>query len=120
MLTPLFSRGVIYPLVGALLNDRDWGLVFTGYNSLIFVRMGPRNSRVLFGSGLSKERFLDDAIGWYSRQSAREPGNMFLHLTRAELLLSRKRFAEARAAYQRVLELAPFNLVARERLKAIP
>jgi predicted RNA polymerase sigma factor len=45
---------------------------------------------------------------------------MFLHLTRAELLLSRKRFAEARAAYQRVLELAPFNLVARERLKAIP
>jgi len=120
VLTPLFSRGVLYPLVSALLGDPEWPLVYTGYNSLIFVRQSALNARVIAARSLSKERFLDDSIAWYSRQAAREPGNMFLQLTTAELLLGRRRFPEARAAYRRVLELAPFNAVARERLKALP
>ncbi len=120
VLTPLFGRGVLYPLVGALLRDPEWGLVFAGYNSLIFLRASPQNSGVLRAWSLPKDRYLDDMIAWYTRQAAREPGKAFLHLARGELLLGRGRLAEARAAYAKVLELAPFNLVARERLRAVP
>jgi hypothetical protein len=120
VITPLFGRGVLYPLVNALLRDDEWHLVFSGYNSLIFVRSSPENGRVILSRGQPKELFLDDMIEWYTRRSAQYPGNMFLHLTRGELLVSRRRFAEARAAYARVLELAPFNAIARERLRTLP
>jgi tetratricopeptide (TPR) repeat protein len=117
---PLFSDGVIQPLVNALMNAREWSLVFAGYNSLIFVRASPVNGRVLATRSLSKDRYLDDTIAWYTQEAARKPNSRFVHLARGELLMIRRRFPEARAAYARVLELAPFNLVARSRLQTIP
>jgi len=119
VLTPIFNRGVLYPLVGALLRDRDWHLVFTGYNSLVFVRSSPENRRVVESWAMPKERFLDDAIAFYTSRSAADPGNAFYHLTLGELLMSRGRYPEARAAYLRVLRLAPFNRVAAERLQTL-
>ena len=66
----------------------------------------PRNTRVLIllGEIREKQDRPADAIGFYSQALAVEPRNVSLRLKYAELLITLKRFEQAVAAYNQLLE----------------
>lgn len=120
VLTP-FSKygGGVVPLVYALLEDRDWLPVFADYNSVIFVKDLPINSDVVKRYAISKDYLIIYFFDICNRQIAANPNNIAAYITEGDLFMATSRVNEARQAYEKALQIMPFNTTAAEKLKLL-
>jgi hypothetical protein len=111
--------GTLLPLVPALLAEMDWSPVFLHNNTLIFLKNSAMNEGLLRRYAIPKEHFFQAMIDVCDVFIRMNPGDIFPYLTKGDLYLSRLRLPEARAAYEEVSKIAPFNKTARERLRLL-
>jgi hypothetical protein len=120
VVTP-FSRyeGGLVGLLYALLNDRDWLPVFADHNSVIFVKDLPIHSDVVKKYAISKDHLILHFFDTCNRQIAANPNNIAAHITEGDLFMTLSNVYEARKAYEKALQIMPFNAIAAERLKRL-
>lgn len=110
--------GILDPLVKKLLYEREWVPVFIFGNSVLFVKETPENRPVIYKYAIPKETFIDDLIAnidWAIEMG----GSITLYLAKGDLCLFKKDIPLAEQSFRKVLEHAPFNTLARDRLKLI-
>jgi hypothetical protein len=119
VLLPIAQRtGIPDPLVTKLLYERDWIPVFLLGNSVLFVKDVPENRPVIYRYSIPKETIIDDMIANIDWQIQR--GDSFnLYISKGDLYLLKNDLSSAEQAFRKVLEHAPFNTIAKERLRLI-
>jgi hypothetical protein len=110
------KTGAVVPLFSALMQDKDWLPVFADINAIIFVKDSPVNGHVIGKYAIPKDYLMNALIGLYDRLTAQNPYEWSLFITRGDFYFSRGNFGRAGESYARALEIAPFNVTAKERL----
>jgi|GEM_PF-1251721 len=111
--------GRVVPLFFALMQDNDWLPVFCDINAVIFVRDTPLNKHVISKYSIPKDYLMNALIGLYGRLITENPNGINLYITLGDFYLSRTEVSKAVDAYEKALEIAPLNVIARERLSLI-
>ena len=111
--------GEVVPLFFALMQDNDWLPVFADINAVIFVKDSPLNEHVIRKYSIPKDYLMNAFIGLYSRLLTANPNEINLYITLGDLYLSRTEVSKAVEAYEKALEIAPLNVIARERLSLL-
>ena len=121
ILIPFFQpEGPILPLLTALLQDKDWVPVFFHLNSVIFVKDSPENYRTIRTYSIPKDFFIEDLIQVCNRLIKASPRNISPYIAKGDLyIISRAGFEKARDAYQKAIDIAPLNPIAKERKKLL-
>jgi len=109
--------GTVLPLLNALLNDSDWIPVFFKSNSVIFVKNTSENHHLIMNYSFPKDHFLYDLVETCNRLIAGNPKDIRPYIAKGDLYTGRFRFKEAKEAYEKAIQIAPFNSTAREKMK---
>ena len=123
IVSPFFynTDGQMIPLVSALLRDKDWTPVFIFYNSVIFVKNTKENSDILekMKPFLKKEYFGQHMLFMVDKHIESYPNEATFYVAQGDVCKSMNRYAEAREAYEKALQIMPFNRIAKERLRLL-
>ncbi|MBI4688820.1 MAG: hypothetical protein HY754_00885 [Nitrospirae bacterium] len=118
MVIPLFTQaGVMLPIAGKAIEDKEWIPVFIGDKSVIFVKDTPENNDIIKSHSIPKDLFVLIYLRLLDAMIKDSPDDSCLYLAKGELYWSRRRFGEAREEYKKVLEINPFNEAARGKLR---
>jgi len=117
VLTPVYSNlGVAYPLIAALLSDREWVPVFLGLNETVFVRRTLENMRIIRRWALPRREFVARLLDTLDTIAAARPGDPAPRIAKGDVLAGLSRPEDARREYEAALRLAPLHPVAGQRL----
>jgi tetratricopeptide (TPR) repeat protein len=108
--------GKVIPLFFAVMQDTDWLPVFADINAVIFVRNSPLNEQVIGKFSIPKDYLMNALIMLYERLVDSNPAEINLFITQGDLYMSQARVTKAIEAYEKAVEIAPFNATAREKL----
>lgn len=110
--------GAVVPLFSALMQNDEWLPVFCDINAVIFVKNSPVNKHVIGKYSIPKDYLLNALIGLYSRLINTYPSDWKagLYITKGDLYISQGNVSKAVEAYEKAVEIVPFNVTARERL----
>lgn len=111
--------GRLVPLIPALLKDPEWHLIYMDDNSLIFLRENPQNMEMIKRFGMPKE--------WAWNEVAVEAGikardfrrNINFYITMGDAFFAKKSYKDAKVAYLKAKEIAPYNRIVIERLETL-
>lgn len=95
------ESGHTIPLATALARDDDWSLVFLKYNSAVFIRNVPRNSRITYTFSLDKNLVFQEIISVEEIFLSGSPNHPVYNIAKADALMMLGRYDEARAIYER-------------------
>lgn len=109
--------GTVLPLLNALLDDSDWIPVFFKSNSVIFVRDTSENHALIMKYSFPKGYFLYALIEACNKLIADNPKDIRPYIAKGDLYTGRFRFKEAKEAYEKAIQIVPFNSTAREKMK---
>ncbi len=113
-----WETGPLLPLFSALIRDNDWRPVFCDTDAVIFVRDSPVNEGVIRKYSVPKDLLLNSLTVMYNRlvtvYSHRQKAS--LYITMGDLYLSMGDKDNALNSYEKASEIAPLNIIARERL----
>ncbi|MGD2079573.1 MAG: hypothetical protein PVJ36_00385 [Nitrospirota bacterium] len=103
IITPVVYRetGRIVPLPVALVYDEQWKLVYSGLNSVLFVRDVPGNRGIIENYSKDKRVVFKEIIRTENILLSMNPRNPVYYISKADALLSLGRFKEAKAIYER-------------------
>lgn len=120
VITPFYNTntGMMMPLVKALMRDREWVPVFIYFDSVIFVKDTPDNSRIISAaqSSVKKRYFGESMLYMLSMLIKERPDSVPFHIAKGDVYADMYRFKEAREEYEQVLRLAPYNTTAKQKL----
>jgi hypothetical protein len=111
------TTGMVTPLFSVLMQDGEWLPVFCDINAIIFVKDSPVNAHVIRKYAIPKDYLMNALITLYDRLISTYPSEWkaTLYITQGDLYLGRGSADRAMEAYSKAVELAPFNITARER-----
>lgn len=112
-------NGEVRRLFFTLITDRDWVPVFFDPGSVIFVQDSPINRDVIKQYIISRDSLLSALIEICDVSIQGNPHNIKPYITKGDLYLIQSRYEEAKAAYKKVIEIAPLNITARDKLKML-
>ncbi|MGC2062929.1 MAG: hypothetical protein WA610_08115 [Thermodesulfovibrionales bacterium] len=115
------TTGAVVPLFNALILDKDWLPVFCDINAVIFVEDSPVNEQVIRKYSIPKDYLMNALIGLYDRLIATYPDDWkaSLYITKGDLHLSQGDASRAVGSYEKAVELAPLNVIAKDRLNIL-
>jgi hypothetical protein len=114
---PIFQiNGTMTPLVLALLKEPEWNPVFIYENSTIFVKDSPENSHVLTKWSIPKTSFINHLIGVSNVLLRNNPQNVSAYIAKGDLFMIIEKRKDAYETYTQALNMAPQNMIVRERL----
>ncbi|HTP04711.1 MAG TPA: tetratricopeptide repeat protein, partial [Nitrospirota bacterium] len=120
VITPLYDvRGHIIPLVMKLLMDDEWTPVFLHGNSTIFTKITPENYGVIYLYNIPRDDFVKGMMELIDDMIKTTQRPFYLYITKGDLYRFTGQFEEAKDAYQKSLELFPFNPAAKKRLQSL-
>jgi len=109
--------GRMVPLIPALYNDPEWHLIYMDRISLIFLRDRPENRLIIDRFGVPKEWLWGEVVTEALLKVKDSPKKTNFYITIGDAFLAKKSYADARAAYFRVMETEPNNSIVQERLR---
>ena len=115
------TTGAVVPLFNALILEEDWLPVFCDINAVIFVKDSPVNDRIIRKYSIPKDYLLNALITLYEKLINESPNEhkTILYVTKGDLFLSQGNVSKAAEAYEKAVEIAPFNVTARDRLNLV-
>jgi hypothetical protein len=108
--------GKLVPLIPALNNDPDWNLVYMDNYSLIFVKSGPENQEIIDKFSMPKNWAWNEVLTEASKKSNDFRGNANYYVTMGDALVARENYRDALTAYLKAQNIAPDNIIIREKL----
>ena len=110
--------GAVVPLFSALMQNDEWLPVFCDINAIIFVKNSPVNKHVIGKYSIPKDYLINALIELYSRLIITYPSDWKagLYITKGDLYIGQGNVSKAVEAYEKAVEIVPFNVTARERL----
>lgn len=120
IIMPLFvAYGETYNLLFELLRDNEWLPVFYSQTTIIFLRDSPENYYVLRKHAIPKDYFIEILIEGCNSLIKIKPNNFQFYMAKGDLNMFRGNFKEAKEGYKKVLELAPYYALPRQKLQSI-
>ncbi len=110
------ESGHIIPLAPALVEEDQWKLVFLRNNSAVFVRDVKRNREIISRYNMDKMWIFNEIVNTENVLLMGMPDNPTCHIAKADALFALKKYAEARAIYQRFPRQGAQQLKALERM----
>jgi hypothetical protein len=103
IIIPVIYRetGRIVPLADALVDYKEWQLVYRGLNSVLFLRDVPGNRAIIEQYRKDKRLVFEEIIRSTDILLSFDPGNPIYNISKADALFALGRFREARAIYER-------------------
>jgi len=112
----IFS-GRLSPFIPALLNDKEWQLVYMDNISLVFIRDRLENKEIISNYGMPKEWAWNEVITEANIKSRAFPGKSTFFVTMGDAFLQKGSYAEAKMAFRKALAIQPGNPRAKEQLE---
>jgi len=101
--------GRLVPLVGALLNEPSWHLVYMDNISLIFVRDTQENHGIISRHAIPKEWLWNEVAVEAALKAKDAPNKGDYYETMGDAFFAKKSYHEAMQAYKSALALKPGN-----------
>jgi hypothetical protein len=95
------QTGRIIPLSIALVFENQWKLVYSGLNSVLFVKDIPGNSAIIEKYSKDKRIVFEEIIRAENILLSFNPRNPICNISKADALFNLGRFEEAKAIYER-------------------
>jgi hypothetical protein len=118
-IVPFSFRSGRFCLSHTLIQDREWVPVFTSLNYFVFVKNDPENYQVINQWAMPKDYAVKYLLGELEQTIKLRPWYIPAYISAGDLYLLEKNLPEARKAYKKALDLAPFNHIAQARLYLI-
>jgi hypothetical protein len=120
IIVPLnYADGEMIPLTQKMINNGQWSVVFSSANTIIFVKHTPENEPLIDRYGTDRTRFLNNLFFTIDLSIMINPYDFRLYITKGDLLVGQNMLNEARQAYEKALEIVPFNIAVRRRLNML-
>jgi hypothetical protein len=110
------SSGELIPLIKALMNDPEWYLIYTGNNSLIFIRGNSENAEIINRLAKPKEWVWNEVIMEAALKSINFSDNINYYITMGDAFFALRNYTAARNAYLRAWKINPQSSLVRQRL----
>lgn len=104
------ESGHIIPLAPALVNDYRWNLVYIAQNAAVFVRNHPRNKDIIKKYNRDKRHVYREIIQVENLFLRSMPWNPVYNLAKGDALFGLRKYAEAKAIFEKFPRKASFQL----------